>query len=41
MRRVCGRLLSSPAFTASAVAALHITDVESAINWWREKKPSP
>ena len=23
-----------------AVAALHITDIESAINWWREKKPS-
>jgi predicted Fe-S protein YdhL (DUF1289 family) len=22
------------------VAALHITDIESAINWWREKKPS-
>jgi hypothetical protein len=24
-----------------SVAALHITDIESAINWWREKKPSP
>jgi predicted Fe-S protein YdhL (DUF1289 family) len=23
------------------VAALHITDIESAINWWREQKPSP
>jgi len=23
------------------VAALHITDIESAINWWREHKPSP
>ena len=23
------------------MAALHITDIESAINWWREKKPSP
>jgi len=23
-----------------AVAALHITDIESAINWWREQKPS-
>ena len=22
------------------MAALHITDIESAINWWREKKPS-
>ena len=33
--------LSSPPLPASAVAALHITDIESAINWWREKKPSP
>jgi uncharacterized protein len=23
------------------MAALHITDIESAINWWRELKPSP
>ena len=23
------------------MAALHITDIEAAINWWREKKPSP
>ena len=23
------------------MAALHITDIESAINWWREEKPSP
>ena len=23
------------------MAALHITDIESAINWWREAKPSP
>ncbi|CAN5751269.1 hypothetical protein BH11PSE8_BH11PSE8_38800 [soil metagenome] len=23
------------------MAALHITDIESAINWWRERKPSP
>ncbi len=22
-------------------AALHITDIESAINWWRERSPSP
>ena len=22
------------------MAALHITDIESAINWWRERKPS-
>ena len=24
-----------------AMAAIHITDVESAINWWRERLPSP
>jgi predicted Fe-S protein YdhL (DUF1289 family) len=24
-----------------AMAALHITDIESAINWWRERRPSP
>jgi uncharacterized protein len=23
------------------MAALHITDIESAINWWRDKRPSP
>jgi len=23
------------------MAALHITDIESAINWWRERTPSP
>jgi predicted Fe-S protein YdhL (DUF1289 family) len=23
------------------VAALHITDIESAINWWRDRSPSP
>jgi uncharacterized protein len=23
------------------VAAIHITDIESAINWWRERSPSP
>ena len=23
------------------VAGIHITDVESAINWWRERSPSP
>lgn len=31
-------LSSAPLF---AVAALHITDIESAINWWRERRPSP
>ena len=23
------------------MAAIHITDIEAAINFWREKKPSP
>jgi predicted Fe-S protein YdhL (DUF1289 family) len=23
------------------MAAIHITDIESAINWWRDKSPSP
>ena len=23
------------------MTAIHITDVEAAINWWRERKPSP
>ena len=23
------------------MAGIHITDIESAINYWREKKPSP
>lgn len=23
------------------MAALHITDIESAINWWRARRPSP
>lgn len=23
------------------MAAVHITDIESAINWWRERSPSP
>lgn len=25
----------------SPMAAIHITDLEAAINWWRERKPSP
>src|SRR3982074_3405413 len=24
-----------------AMSAIHITDIESAINWWRERSPSP
>ena len=23
------------------MAGIHITDIESAINWWRERSPSP
>jgi uncharacterized protein len=23
------------------MAAIHITDIETAINWWRQRKPSP
>jgi predicted Fe-S protein YdhL (DUF1289 family) len=23
------------------MASIHITDIEAAINWWRERKPSP
>ena len=23
------------------MAGIHITDIEAAINWWRERKPSP
>lgn len=23
------------------MAAIHVTDIESAINWWRERSPSP
>ena len=26
---------------AAPMAGIHITDIESAINWWRERKPSP
>lgn len=34
-RRDRADILSAP------VAALHITDLESAINWWRARSPSP
>ena len=33
-----------PSCTASSsndMAGIHITDIESAINWWRERAPSP
>ena len=30
-----------PPATPSTLAALHITDIEAAINWWRERSPSP
>lgn len=26
---------------AAVMAAIHITDIEAAINWWRERSPSP
>jgi predicted Fe-S protein YdhL (DUF1289 family) len=26
---------------ASSMAGIHITDIERAINWWRERSPSP
>jgi len=26
---------------SAPVAGIHITDIESAINWWRERSPSP
>jgi predicted Fe-S protein YdhL (DUF1289 family) len=31
---------SALSFAPPAMAALHITDIESAINWWRERHPS-
>jgi uncharacterized protein len=30
-----------PAPTSTAASGIHITDIESAINWWRERSPSP
>jgi predicted Fe-S protein YdhL (DUF1289 family) len=43
---VCLLQLAALLFFASPswrtpVAALHITDIESAINWWRARSPSP
>ena len=32
-----GGILGAP--FRSAMAALHITDIEAAINWWRERHP--
>lgn len=26
---------------ATTMAGIHITDIEAAINWWRERRPSP
>ncbi len=40
IRTAGGGILGNP-FSRDAMAALHITDIESAINWWRERKPSP
>ena len=46
MRHAAGCQVRPPALLSSSsplrvVAALHITDIESAINWWRERRPSP
>jgi predicted Fe-S protein YdhL (DUF1289 family) len=41
VEREAAAILIARPVSARAVAALHITDIESAINWWREKKPSP
>ena len=30
-----------PTASLTAMAGIHITDIESAINWWRERSPSP
>src|SRR5215470_4665879 len=32
---------ASRAILPSPLASLHITDIEAAINWWRERSPSP
>ncbi len=37
----CDKALSLPPRPDDTMAALHITDIESAINWWRERSPSP
>ncbi len=35
-----GRYHALPVFRQT-MAGIHITDIEAAINYWREKKPSP
>ena len=34
-------IIPGPPRDPLAMAAIHITDIEAAINFWREKKPSP
>ena len=33
--------LTDPNANPYAMAGIHITDIESAINWWRARQPSP
>lgn len=33
--------LSSVSFRNASMSAIHITDIEAAINYWRQKMPSP
>jgi len=39
--RVQAGQLSSTSFASVFMAAIHITDIEAAINFWRDRKPSP
>jgi predicted Fe-S protein YdhL (DUF1289 family) len=34
-------VLAAIPYDRQPVAGIHITDVEAAINWWRDRKPSP
>jgi uncharacterized protein len=34
-------MLRAPRDAALRMAAIHITDLEAAINWWRARRPSP
>ncbi len=34
-------MIARPADLSAFMAAIHITDIEAAINHWREKSPSP
>ena len=37
--RAAGAMLFASCF--APMAGIHITDIERAINWWRERSPSP